>query len=48
MFAYAVREEELSAVEPSRLVSAGRAAAPIFGIPIDLAPPADLLAMVSG
>jgi len=46
--AHAVREEELSTVAPSRLVSAERAAAPIFGIPVDLAPPADLLAMVTG
>lgn len=46
--AHAVREEDLSTVAPPRLVSAERAAAPIFGIPIDLAAPADLLAMVAG
>jgi N-acetylglucosaminyldiphosphoundecaprenol N-acetyl-beta-D-mannosaminyltransferase len=46
--AHAVREEVPSPPGPAGLVAAERAAAPIFGIPIDLAAPADLLAMVTG
>ncbi|MEO8968448.1 MAG: WecB/TagA/CpsF family glycosyltransferase [Solirubrobacteraceae bacterium] len=48
MSAHAVRQEKVSTVGSSGPVSAGRAAAPIFGIPVDLAAPADLLEMVAG